>query len=91
MAENSREVVWTWLRECGRSELLFSDVTRALVTQRRVWHRGMDDPRGEVRIALEALAADGCVSLSPTGTTGRGGRPGTRIEVVQPTHEERKP
>lgn len=70
--------------------LLYSELTRVLVTNRKPERMRSHQARHELREALAELAAEGRVVLRQANPSGRG-RVGVRVEVVEPTHEERKP
>lgn len=87
MSINVKQRVWVWLQDDGREVLLWSDLTRGLGRLLRKESRQVT--RGEVRAALYELQAAGLLSLTPTAN-GKG-RTGLVIEVLDSTHEERKP
>lgn len=79
-----RDLVWGWLRDCGRESVLASEVTKGLCGPNRLVSRLSPTPRDAVRAALHDLAADGLVVLTTTAQPGRCGRPGLRTQVINP-------
>lgn len=74
--------VLAWLATCEREDVLFSDVTRALITNRAQRRLRSRDARQELREVLARLEGRGVVELRATGTSGRGIR-GLTIHLVQ--------
>lgn len=73
----TREKVLAWLRRHDSTPLLFSDVSRALITNDKRQRARSREARDELRLVLARLQDDGFVSL----TEGAGGIRGLRIVV----------
>jgi len=77
-----RDLVWGWLsRQGARRTFYLSDVTKGLCGPQRQINHLTDEPRAAVREALVQLADEGCLSLSPTTHSGRGGKAGLQIRI----------
>jgi len=80
-----RDLVWKWLVQQSstraRQTYYLSDVTKGLCGKSRRINRLSTAPRDDIRTALAQLQAEGLVSLSPTPSPGRGGMPGTLINI----------
>jgi hypothetical protein len=73
--------ILTWLSSWDRERVLFSDLTRVLITNRTHQRSRSHAARTEMREALTRLAAEGVVVLKPT-QSGRGAT-GLVIELVR--------
>lgn len=75
----TREKVLAWLRRHDSTPLLFSDLSRALITNDKKQRARSLKARAELRLVLASLRDDGLVSL----TTRPDGRSGVTVTVLQ--------
>lgn len=59
-----RDKVLAWLRDHAGAPVMFSDVTRELITNVRKQRARSREARGELRLILASLQHEGVVSLS---------------------------
>lgn len=85
-----RDKVLAWLRGHAAEPVLFSDVSRALITNSHKQRARSREARGELRLVLASLQEEGVVRLSSDA----GGRSGLVITVREPknqsTHGEKR-
>lgn len=80
----NRYKVLAWLREHATEPVLFSDVSRALITNNHTQRARSREARDELRLTLASLQDGGVVSLS----TGADKRSGLVIRVIDHDGEE---
>lgn len=67
-----KEQALAWVKKHGNRPVLYSDLTRALITNRAAQRARSALARAELREALFELEAEGLVTLTRTNVTGRG-------------------